>query len=71
MERAACGTFHTLTPYSVLDVARSSSLAIPHMDQLVGVLGPFVVAAAAVAAEAEAAPVDVVAARVPRLVVAV
>ena len=45
------------------------------MDQLVGVLGPFVVAAAAVEAEAEAeaesAPVDVVAARVPRLVVAV
>ena len=43
------------------------------MDQLVGVLGPFVVAAAAVAAEAEAesAPVDVVAARVPRLAVAV
>ena len=43
------------------------------MDQLVGVLGLFVVAATAVAveAEAESAPVDVVAARVPRLFVAV
>ena len=41
------------------------------MDQLVGVLGPFDVAAVAAEAEAESAPVDVVAARVPRLVVAV
>ena len=55
------------------------------MDQLVGVLGPFAVAAAAAvaavaaavaaevaaAAEAEAEPVGVVAAEVPRLAVAV
>ena len=47
------------------------------MDQLDGVLGPFAVAAAAAAAvaeaeaEAEPAHVDVVAAKVPRLVVSV
>ena len=41
------------------------------MDQLVGVLGPFAVAAAVAEAEAEIEPVGVVAAEVPRLAVAV
>ena len=41
------------------------------MDQLVGVLEPFAVAAAVAEAEAEIEPVGVVAAEVPRLAVAV
>ena len=41
------------------------------MDQLVGVLGPFAVAAAAAEADAEFEPVGVVAAKVPRLAVTV
>ena len=41
------------------------------MDQLVGVLRPFAVAAAAVEAESESEPVGVVATKVPRLAVAV
>ena len=41
------------------------------MDQLVGVLGPFAVAAAVAEAEAEFEPVGVVVAKVPRLAVAV
>ena len=62
-------TAQKLAPCAVLDTAHNSPLAIPHMDQLVGVLGPFAVVAAV--AEAEIEPVGVVAAEVPRLAVAV